>query len=192
VNFNEAIDKLEVRFRQLKRDYELYFKGDLRREPLMDRQKLQTAINKLLAMHITNTAVKFRVQTLSSSFIATSRFWDRIVQQIEAGTYKADRFKADMRVGRFNPDTKEVERPAFEPLKRPSAEQSVADKRLRSLYSQFIEARRVTGESTKVSYDAFKKSVSKQRPTLEKKYGNKLRFKVVIEDGKTKLKGFSK
>ncbi len=194
-NLTDALDKIEVKLRELKRDYELYFKGELRREPINDRTKLQNALNKLLGMHMANTSLKFRAATLSNSFQAACRYFDRITFQIETGTYKPDQFKADMRVGRFNPDSREVERPAFEPPKRPAGapagEDSAQDKRLRNLYQQFIEARRVTGEDTGVSFQAFKRSVDKSRPSLESKHGNKLRYKVVIEDNRAKLKGYS-
>ena len=113
MEFNDALIKLEAKLKELKRDYELYFKGDLRREPINDRARMTKAITKLLTMHVANTQLKFRAQTLSNSFHANCRYWDRVVLQIEAGTYRPDIFKADMRVGRFNPDTKEVERPAF-------------------------------------------------------------------------------
>ncbi len=192
MEYAEALDKIEARIRELKRDYELYFKGDLRREPILEREKLSDAINKALAMHVPNTQLKFRAQSLSNSFIALCRYWARIVLQIETGTYRPDVFKADMRVGRINPDTKEVEqkRPSAEATPKPRpAPASAEDRQLRGLYSQFIEARRVTGENTSISFDAFKQSVDKQRPLLEKKLGNRVRLKVVIEDGKVKIKG---
>jgi hypothetical protein len=141
---------------------------------------------------VTNTQLKFRAQTLSSSFIALCRYWARIILQIENGMYRPDIFKADMRVGRINPDTKEIEqpRPSAEPPKpAPRAPLSPEEKQLRSLYAQFVEARRVTGENASVTYDTFQQSVDKQRPALEKKFGGHLRLKVVIEDGKAKVKG---
>lgn len=192
-NLTTALEKIEVKLHELKRDYELYFKGELRREPINDRAKLQNALNKLLGMYITNTSLKFRAATLSNSFQAICRYFDRIVYQIETGTYKPDQFKANMRVGRFNPESRDVERPSFEPPKKSvvAAGNSAQDKQLRNLYQQFIEARRVTGEDTRVSYQAFKRSIDKKKPSLETKHGNKLRFKVVIEDSRAKLKGYS-
>jgi len=193
MEFAEILDKIEARIRELKRDYELYFKGDLRREPILEREKLAEAIDKALTIHVPNTQLKFRAQSVSNTFIALCRYWARIVLQIEAGTYRPDVFKADMRVGRINPDTKEVEQrpPPTEPISlvgRPGR-LSPEDKQLRSLHAQFVEARRVTGENASVSFDTFKQSVEKQRPALEKKFGARVRLKVVIEDGKAKLKG---
>jgi len=191
MEIDDVIHKIESRVRDLRRDYELYFKGDLRRQPLTERQQLQEALDKLQATYVTNTQVKFRIQTVANSFLAACRYWDRILLQIEMGTYKPDRFKADMRVGRINPETREMEKPVFQPPPKKDLLEDREERTLRSLHAQFIEARRVTGESADVSYDTFKRSVQKQKPALESKLGGPVRFKIVIENGKAKVKGAS-
>jgi hypothetical protein len=181
MDIEKAIGKLEGAIRDLKLQYELFFKGEIRRAPFSERQRLHQMVIKLQAMHMTNTQVKFKVKTLASSFLSQCRFWDRIMLQIENGTYRPDRFKAEYRES--TRDEKIAEKAATPP------KTDINERNLRNLYHQFIEARRSTGESTKVSFDAFSNSIEKQKPALEKRLGRDAGFKVVVEGGKTKLKG---
>jgi hypothetical protein len=114
--------------------------------------------------------------------------------QIEQGTYKPDLFKADKRVGKFIKEEGVVQ-PAQDRLPHLSHirdDEEAEKRRLRDLYRTFIETRRVTRENVQVSFDAFRKSIEKQRQTLQDKFGAKFEFKVSIEDGKTKIKGVAK
>ena len=63
---------------------------------------------------------------------------------------------------------------------------------MKDLYWTYIETRRVTGESTDVPFDAFKTSLEKHQSLLKEKFGDQYEIKVVIEDGKTKVKGAGK
>ncbi|NLH47993.1 MAG: hypothetical protein GX444_05240 [Myxococcales bacterium] len=192
----DAIAKIEARIRELKRDYELFFKGDLRRAPLAERHKLQAAIEKLQQVHITNTQIRFKLQTVASQFSSFAHYWDRIMAQIEAGTYAPDRFKADMRVGKLSEVREAAQQSAVEESREanrqpaPPAPPKEADG-IKELYRQFVESRRRTGEGADVNFEAFERSIEKQRPALEAKFGGKVQFKVVVEEGKAKIKGFT-
>lgn len=181
MDIQDAIAKIERAIRDVKRDYDLFFKGDIRRPPLAERDRLQKLLVKLQGMHLTNTQIKFKIQTLGNSFLTLSRQWDRIMAQIEAGTYQPDRFKADLRVGRMS----DVKKQAADEKSRPNE----SERELRRLYRDFIDSRQKTGESTKVSFDAFQQSLEKQRPALEGRLGRTARFRVVVEEGRAKVKG---
>jgi len=192
MKIDEAIDKLEVRLRELKREYELFFMGEARRAPLTERERIRQAIIKLQSVSITNTRLRFKVQTLANHFTSFCGLWDRTMSQMEAGTYRPDRFKADLRVGRVNDIQKSAPENAKDADRSDDKPAAAAENGLKGLYGQFLDARRSTGEKTEISYDAFKKSVEKQRPQLEAKFGKDMKFKVVVEDGKAKLKGVGK
>jgi hypothetical protein len=203
---DDALATVETKIRTLKREYEMFFKGEARRAPLGERAKLQKAIEKLQAMHITSTQLKFRLAAVANQFLTLSQHWDRIMLQVEAGTYAPDRFKADLRVGRMSevrgaaqqrqvddsratPAATPKQAPAALPEKPPAPPVTEPDP-TKKLYQEFIDARRGTGEGTNVTYEAFKSSLDKQRPDLEAKLGKKVHFKIVVEDGRTKVKSY--
>ncbi|RME06686.1 MAG: hypothetical protein D6812_01270, partial [Deltaproteobacteria bacterium] len=63
----------------------------------------------------------------------------------------------------------------------------------KAIYEQFLQARAQTKESTRISLPQMEKLLQKQQEKLRKKYGcREVEFRVVIEQGKTKLKGIPK
>lgn len=75
--------------------------------------------------------------------------------------------------------------PSTDPL---SAEQ------MKSIYRRFIKAKQMCGEDTsKVKYDSLVQSISKQMPTIRKRYSGKdVDFQVVIRSGRAILKAMVK
>jgi len=189
VDVEDAINAIESQIRSIKFEYEKFFKGDVRRAPHAERHRLHQAIIKLQSMHITNTQSKFKIKALANQFLTLTQYWDRIMAQVEAGTYAPDRFKADMRVGKMEEILKKQKTQAAG--EKPAEAPADADPTLHKLYDDYITARRTTGESTAVSFDSFAASIEKQRPTLETKLGKKVAFKIVVEDGKAKVKSYS-
>ncbi|MBZ0274068.1 hypothetical protein K8I61_18665 [bacterium] len=184
----KALNEIELRTKDLKHEYEQYFAGERRTEPQKDRKKIQEIIRLVTAQHVSNTGTKFRFQSLQATFNAYQRLWDRILVQIENGTYAPHRFKADTRVGKLDHETDEVLQHTEE-WKRVHDNGQVRPDPVRELFDEYVDARRRTGDTAKLSYDAFRASLEKQMPVLKEKLGGPVRFKVSIEDGRAKLKG---
>ena len=96
-----APDSLAARLEELERvvervrlHYETYFLGMERRSPEQDRLDLQRRINEARRTPTSNTAVKFRLDTLVQKFTVLSAYWNRTMREIEAGTYRRDVAKA--------------------------------------------------------------------------------------------------
>ncbi len=198
MELDDTIAQLEKKIFALRLEYEKYFKGEARRAPLAARDEVQKSIEKLIGSRVSATGLRFRVQTIANKYYALARFWDRVMAQIEAGTYAPDRFKADLRVGRLSEVLDAARKDSEEKFLEKRAEMAQAtqrapapDERMRKLYAEFIKLRRETGENTAIPYDSFLKSIEKQRPALEQKLGKKVDFKVTVENGKTKVKSFS-
>ena len=178
-----VLNRLEKLIEDVRTAYQRYFDGLERREPIKERQKLKTAIRKVIDVYTGNTQLKFRMQALVARFNTYSNLWDRVVSQIDSGTYRPDQFKANLRVGPKPTATGAGNKK--KPIK--------SDDELESVYHTFIQTRQQTGESTNISYEKFSQLVQKQKPGLEAKLGGRdVSFKVVVENGKTKLKGFSR
>jgi hypothetical protein len=93
---DEEVKILEVRLTQLKLEYEKYFLGTRPTEPAQQRSEVQKTVLKFSNMRITNTAQRFKFNSLNGRYQAFKRQWDNILRQIEAGTYKRHVFKADL------------------------------------------------------------------------------------------------
>ncbi len=94
---DDALRLLEVKLNQLKLDYEKYFLGTRPTEPAQARSEVQKTVIRWSNMRITNTAHRFKFNSLNGRYQAFKRQWDNILRQIEAGTYKRHVFKADLR-----------------------------------------------------------------------------------------------
>jgi hypothetical protein len=176
--FTKILDKLETKIEAVRLAHDRYFAGLERREPVDERLKLQKLVRDVTATHVTNTQLKFRLQMLVGRFNAFFRLWERTVMEIDAGTYRPDRFKADLRVGKGDEPKPAVPRA------------NPAENGVRAVYDEFLALRKTTGESTDVPFDRFRALLDKQRPALAEKLGTPdVAFRVVVENGKTKLKG---
>jgi len=212
---------LESEVEELKVKYEMYFLGVEKREPNKWRDDLKKRVLKIKEAFTRNAGLRFRLQTLHARFLSYERLWLRSAREKEEGTYHRDVFKAKMHVEARA--RKEREKAAQEaaaaapaaPEARPSlaapakpgtalpraapaaaaaAGGPIADRQLRELYRQYIDAKKQCGEDvSRLSYEAVAKSVQKQVPEIITRYNAKsVEFKVVVKDGKATLKAVPK
>jgi len=91
---NVMLEKLRIQVDQLKVQYERYFLGLDRRQPLRQHEELRNAIRKLRAKPPPrNTAVKFKLNSLISKFTTFDRYWERILKEMEDGRFTRDNYK---------------------------------------------------------------------------------------------------
>lgn len=191
---DDRLTVIENDLKEMKHEYELFFTGETRIPPEKLRKKVQKEFNTLTNEHITNTHLRFRMQSLLARFNSYQRLWDRIMFQIDQGTYKPNQFKADLRVGTFDKESGVVKESTNRLPRRFQKEDNEVqeEKKLKNLYNTYIETRRVTKEKVEVPFELFKKSIENSRAILDKKFNSGYDFKVVIEDGKAKIKGVKK
>lgn len=99
---NDAVQKLRI-------SYEQYFAGVERFEPLKERDKVKRELRRLMGMRSNNTAFRFRMQTIQATLVTHETHWDRIVRQIEEGTFKRDRLKVQRREQALRDATADVD-----------------------------------------------------------------------------------
>lgn len=88
------LDELEKAVERVRLHYESYFLGMERRSPEQDRLDLQRRINEARRAPTSNTALKFRLDTLVQKFTVLGTYWTRTMREIETGTYRRDVAKA--------------------------------------------------------------------------------------------------
>lgn len=93
----EAVDTLEKEMNELRAQYELYFMGVERIEPIIARDNVRAKLRRLREVTTTNTSLKFKIQMLQARIVSLESYWGRINRQREAGTYKRDLDKVKRR-----------------------------------------------------------------------------------------------
>ena len=192
MGLKEDLDILDTKISKLKVDYEQYFAKILKREPTTLRDEIDRIILKYSNQSTTNTSLKFRYSTLTSKYTSYKQFWNRILRQIEEGTYSRGVFGAKL------PETPVVangvpqQRPeaAPPPPPREAREEALINlDKFKSIYKQLIEARKTCKEPVEgMTYEKFTQALAQQTEKVKKDLQCKdIEYKVVVKDGKAKL-----
>ncbi len=172
---DELLDELDLNIKRLRIEYEQYFKGSMKREPYQLLGRVQKTVTKFASDPPRRVAQKFRFNSLVARFQSYRQLWGRTMRELESGKHKSQLFRlayAD---------------PPDEPKPKRTSKKSAVDQ----LTDALIAARRKNGQETKsVSKERIAAMVQKQRKAIAAKYGNdvKISFRVVVEDGKAKVK----
>lgn len=183
---DEELKLLEVKLNQLKLDYEKYFLGTRPTEPAMQRAEVQKTVLRWTNMRITNTAQRFKFNSLNGRYQAFKRQWDNILRQIEAGTYKRHVFKADLRDRERGIDPVATAGTAGSK----TAKQNAASSGKNDLFETYRDAMLATGQDPSGLTPAkLNAALLKQEAAVKKKLGcDRVDFKVIVSGGKVKLK----
>jgi hypothetical protein len=179
----EALEVLDLKLKQLKHEYEQYFRGTRPRAPVVMRGEVQKIVNLFSNVPIQNTALRFRFNNLCSRFFTFRRQWDTILRQIEEGTYKPHQFKADL----HERNRRKPEESAGPPATGAEAARPAAGD---ALFEEYVTARKSCGEDVKgLTPQRLSGILAEQRTAIQRRFGCKeVRFRVVVEKGRTKLK----
>lgn len=179
----EALQVFDVKLKQLKHEYEQYFRGTRPRAPVVLRGEVQKIVNVFSNVPIQNTALRFRFNNLCARFFTFRRQWDTILRQIEEGTYKPHLFQAALH---------ERERRQRDGSEGPPAQATGAVRRAAGdrLFEEYVAARKSCGEDvTGLTPKRLSGILAEQRAAIQRRFGCKeVRFRVVVEKGRTKLK----
>jgi len=171
---------LEKKLSELIIKYEQYFIGLEKREPLSLLGEVEKLVRRYTGTPIHNTMYKHRFTMQVARLNTYREHWNRILKLMEEGRYSRDRFISDLHLRQKHaPESILPEVPA------PSAESD-----LDRLVHEFREARRACNLPVHtITRELIAATIEKQKPALVAKLGTEhLAFRVVIEDGKAKLK----
>jgi hypothetical protein len=92
------MDELDARIDKLRTAYEQYFIGVLKQPPQQQHKDVVRILHELEhKTFIRKTAQKFRLGSLVQKFTSYNTYWNRVLRQIEEGTYKRDLHKVQRR-----------------------------------------------------------------------------------------------
>jgi hypothetical protein len=173
---------LDVKLKQLRMEYEQYFLGARKREP----QLLRGEVNKVVAHYanapIRNTALRFLFNNLRARYFTHKRLWDETCRKIEDGTYQRHLFQAELHEKERATKRKAPAAAASAPPAGASGEDA--------LFQEYLGARAGTGQGVAgLTPDKFAALLRQQEDAIREKFGAaKVKFRVVVEDGRAKLK----
>jgi hypothetical protein len=174
------LELLDVKIKQSKFEYDQYFLGHRPREPILTRGEVQKIIAYWSNLPIRNTRHRFRFNTLCARFFTFRRQWDEINRRIEEGTYEPHNKRARRRAAE-----------AGEAVAPPSAPaQAAAALDETDVCAAYLEARRACGEDTSgLDRERVAALIDRQRRAILERYRcADVKFRVVVEDGKARLK----
>lgn len=174
------VDALVVDIDTLRRQYEQYFMGLIKENPIKLRERVQSIMRRLHGVPIQNARLKFRLQQCISKYNTYATYWDRILRKIEEGTYERDIFKANLssaeRGVKYNPKTAQHTDDMYK------------------LYQQFQQAKdRLDQKLDHVSYKKFQAQLKEKQAKLEKSHkGHSISFRIDMDGGKVRIKPVAK
>jgi len=176
----QEVTVIERELNELIHEYDMFFQGHERIEPVKKRQKIKRDILNLQNLRINNPIIKQKAANITHKFALFQRKWDNIWLQIEKGTFKIDRYKMKIHnklKGKGEPKKEEV------------TEEKPNVKNYDKLLNKYEVTQKLLGVNKKLNKEVLSKKLQQQAEILKKKYKAKdIDFKVIVKDGKATIK----
>ncbi len=189
----QRLNELEREIETLIYEYDQFFLGFQRVEPVARRKKIERMIRDLMDTYIANATLKFRLQNLRQRYATYREKWDRFLRQMEEGTFVRDVFRAKQRGLLSEVEARrKLSQDARSRMKlaEESANLSSSQDPYKSLYSEYV---RIKGGRTNMDYERWKKKLeAEKQKLLAKTKARDIEFKIVEVNGKPKIKAIPK
>jgi hypothetical protein len=168
-----TLDRMEADLAELKHQYDLFFQGGRRAEPMKERKELETRILVLSRRSIVNSTDQLRFSNLQGKYWSFANLWSRTMRDLEEGRLRRDAVGAITRRGTGK--------------KEPAADPGHIDRAAKEL----LEARRscgLAGEDPAELAALREKLGARAREISASSGGRMVEFRISVEDGKPKVK----
>jgi hypothetical protein len=178
----EDLVQLEHSLADLITRYEQYFSGLEKREPLKLLQDVEKMVRRYAGVPINNTMYKHKYTMLVARLNTYREHWNRILRLIEDGKYSRDRFISDLHQRQRSEGQVVKDEQPLHPPKH--------DTELDRIYYELREARKACHLPIEMlSRELVAATLEKSKAQLIAKLGtDNIIFRVVVEDGKPKIK----
>lgn len=170
---------LTTDLKRLEAEYNMFFAGRLPRPPWETRKRVETQVRRLDRARMTNTADRFRFESLQARWHSMAELWERGLRAKEEGRPGPLQMPAPPEKRKKTPGEGADHLTAF----TDPAHETV---KLRSLYDTLMEARKSAGEAA-VPFHKFAALVSSQVRKLRQAGSAEVAFRVSTKDGKVSL-----
>lgn len=193
INLSLEMDEIEERLQWLKIQYEKYFMGIERVEPIRDRDDLRRRLRHLMDEPINNATQRFRFQQLRAKMQSMELYWTRNLVMIERGTHPKHKFRANIHGPLSHLPEAAIEElvdpEEEERLRRQKEAETRQEQAYKAVYDRFIQARQKCGQSTDVPYETMRGLLQQQIKQVKEHYHcESVQFKIVVEEGRARIK----
>lgn len=192
LSLRQRLEEVDRRLTVLKLQYDKYFSGLERIEPLREREELRRMFRDLLSVNIANSRQRFLFQNLRARYNTMEMYFTRNLLMIERGTHPKMQFRAAMR----DRQRREAEERRAEFKRRRVGHDDLRareDKAYARVYERYLQARQQCGQSTDLDFDTVKKTLRNEVRRIKSRYRcESVKFRITIEDGKARLKAIPK
>ena len=101
--WDDELASLRTEFEALRTLYEQYFAGVEKRQPLRKREQFELKLRRSKLGSATKPTVRFQFGTMQQRYASYRTYWDRVLRQIEEGTFTREGF-GKFRRGPLTPD----------------------------------------------------------------------------------------
>lgn len=203
---SEDLDLIERLTRQLQTEWDKFFGGVEKKPPNELKGKLEALIRRYAFQEMTNNAERFRYQTLSTRYATFAELWNKRLRAWEEGRPVGIHVTPTLAHMLHVPAPSEGLAPTGFPIAavkahsapsarlRPAGEVRVQDPSrdqvaVRTLFEQFVAARKATGDNAAVKIESFEKLIGQQTTRiLTEKGASAVEFRIETKDGKVSLK----
>lgn len=170
--FQKKLDDIAAEMRSLELLYERYFSGEEKREPIQQRAALEKKIRRLSTRRIIKTDHRFRFETLSGRYHTYATRWNRVQRLMDEGKYHRH-----LNTGRAK-----------------TSPSHCSDKTNDDLYANLLMAHEECNlPSPTPDRNQFNAFLERQKQQIQERFGKRqIEFRVVIENGKPKLRAKAK
>ena len=170
------IRKLETGIRQLKIQYDMFFNGALKVQPLELRHQLERIIKRYRNASMSKYATRFHFNTLVSRFNSLSELWGKTLRTIEEGGHRGPGGADQLRLRERLLARCRIDDPTLN------------DAAMRVLYQRFQEARQLEGKKAP-SYETFLGGEAGQIQALQKSARcDEIELRLVLSNDKVQLR----
>ena len=214
----EAVEQLERFLQMVNTEYEMHFLGIVKRAPEEKARELKRMFADLEKVEITNTQLAFKLRVIRTRHNTLSLKWLRTMRQIEDGTYRRHRFMAkvhDKENAKKSQDSKQLREeiralargdeppaPPAEEQEPPASTEPSAARRpaprkqegsfhagSQQLFKEYMRVREELGESTAINQQSLSRTLQRHAAAIKTRYkARDVKFRVVVENGKSKVK----
>ncbi|MCX7991540.1 MAG: hypothetical protein N2999_05860 [Proteobacteria bacterium] len=159
----QDLDNIERKIEQLKIEYEKFFVGITKIEPVVMKNQIVQLIKKYASHQFNNVMLSFRYKNLLARFLTYQEYWNRILKLIEEGKNPKDYRKI---YEKFIQDAEKNILPV-EPSPSPKTDEMEPYRNLYIKYTSLLEKRNKKAPSL----ETFVKTINDYENKVKEKYG---------------------
>ena len=185
----DDIARLAEAMRALKMAYEKYFAGVERLPPSAQHEQFKRELVRLTGANVRSTARRFQLQSMQAGLTSHEAHWQRLCRQIEEGTFKRDRLRAQAMLTAPPVGTPKMVTGGTGAARPSAGETPAYGPAMVQLHAAYEAARRQVGQTQAVPMAALAAAVEKQAASIRAQYRcENIDFQVAVRDGKVVVK----